>query len=161
MKNSFPKFPAILLYLASIAFFVYGMLSPIMSSTMFLLYKKDIYLIDSVGFFFDEGELFIGVLILIFTFILPILKYIYLGLKLLGVRFAPSRISEIIIDIINKWAMLDVFVVALIIINMKMNSAIIKSTLKMGATYFAISIILLMICSFWIKYSEDKTVPSK
>lgn len=154
MKKFLPKLPPIALYLASIVFFVLGMIHPIMSTTMFLLSKKEIYLIDSVEFFFDEGELFIGLLILIFTFIFPILKYIYLGLKLIGIQFKGSKISAIIIDIINKWAMLDVFVVALIIINMKMNSALINSTLKAGASYFAASVLLLMVCSLWIKYSE-------
>jgi paraquat-inducible protein A len=154
MKKFLPKLPPIALYLTSIVFFVLGMIHPIMSTTMFLLSKKEIYLKDSVQFFFDEGELFIGVLILVFTFIFPILKYLYLGSKLIGFQFKGSKMSEVIIDIINKWAMLDVFVVALIIINMKMNSAIIKSTLKSGATYFAISILLLMVCSLWIKYSE-------
>lgn len=154
MKNFLPKLPALALYVASIVFFILGMLHPIMKTTMFLLSKKEIYLIDSVEFFFEEGEIFIGVLILIFTFIFPILKYLYLGAKQLGFRFKGSKTSEVIIDIINKWAMLDVFVVALIIINMKMNSAIIKSTLQSGATYFAISILLLMVCSLWIKYSE-------
>ena len=49
-----------------------------------------------VEYFFEEGELFIGVLILVFTFIFPILKYIYLGSKLVGFQFKGSKISEII-----------------------------------------------------------------
>ena len=52
------------------------------------------------------------------------------------------------LEIINKWAMLDVFVVAVLILNMKFDSVIIISKLEHGTTLFAISIVLMMICSF-------------
>ena len=156
MKNKLKKSLPFILYFGSIVFFVLGMLHPIMGSRKLMLIKEDIYLIGSVEYFYNEGELFLGTLILTFTFIFPILKYLYLGTKLIGVKFKGGKFAEIFIDIINKWAMLDVFVVALIIINMKMNSFIIKSTVKAGTTYFAISILLLMICSLWLKYTEKQ-----
>ena len=44
--------------------------------------------------------------------------------------------------------MLDVFVVAVIILNMKFDSDIILSKLGSGTTLFAISVVLLMTSSF-------------
>lgn len=116
------------------------------------LKKQDIYLFGSVEYFFEEGEFFVGGIILTFTFIFPILKYIFLFLKIINVQLKSGKIIDIVIDIINKWAMLDVFVVALIIINMKLNSILLASKLKVGTTYFALSILLLMICSVYLKY---------
>jgi uncharacterized paraquat-inducible protein A len=55
------------------------------------------------------------------------------------------------LEIINKWAMLDVFVVAVLILNMKFDSIIIVSKLQAGTTLFAISIILLMTSSFFTR----------
>ncbi len=52
------------------------------------------------------------------------------------------------LDIINKWSMLDVFVVAVLILNMKFDSNIIVSKLEIGTTLFAVSVILLMSSSF-------------
>ena len=52
------------------------------------------------------------------------------------------------LDIINKWSMLDVFIVAVLILNMKFDSSIIVSKLEIGTTLFAISILLLMTSSF-------------
>ena len=156
MKRFLKKSPLFLLYFTSVAFFILGMINPIMGSRKLVFVHENIYLIGSVEFFFNEGEIFLGVLILTFTFIFPILKYLYLGTKLIGWKFKGGNYASIFIDIINKWAMLDVFVIALVIINMKMNSLIIKSTIKAGTTYFAVSILLLMVCSLWIKYSEKQ-----
>ena len=52
------------------------------------------------------------------------------------------------LEIINKWSMLDVFIVAVLILNMKFDSDIIISRLESGTTLFAISIVLMMISSF-------------
>ena len=52
------------------------------------------------------------------------------------------------LEIINKWSMLDVFVVAVLILNMKFDSNIIVSRLESGTTLFAISVVLLMTSSF-------------
>lgn len=122
------------------------------SSLLLGLQRKDIFLFGSVEYFFEEGELLVGMIILVFTFIFPILKYFILFLKIIEVKLKSGKIIDTIIDIINKWAMLDVFVVALIIINMKLNSILLASKLKVGTTYFALSILLLMICSVYLKY---------
>lgn len=44
--------------------------------------------------------------------------------------------------------MLDVFVVAVLILNMKFDSSIIVSRLEAGTTLFAVSVVLLMTSSF-------------
>lgn len=150
------KILPISLFFISILFFVLGMMQPIMRTTMLLLHKKDIYLLGTFKYFYEEGELFIAVILLIFTFILPIFKYLFLGLKLLNITFSSSKAVSIVIEIINKWAMLDVFVVALIIINMKMNSTFVNAELKMGTSYFTASILLMIFCSMWLKYNPTK-----
>lgn len=147
------KILPISLFFISILFFVLGLTQPIMRTTMLLLHKKDIYLLGTFQYFYEEGELFIAVILLIFTFILPIFKYFFLGLKLLNITPSSSKAVNIVIEIINKWAMLDVFVVALIIINLKMNSTFVNAELKMGTSYFAASILLMMFCSMWLKYN--------
>jgi uncharacterized paraquat-inducible protein A len=60
------------------------------------------------------------------------------------------------LDIINKWSMLDVFVVALVILNMKFDSLIIVSKLESGTTLFAISVILMMVSSFIVRKYVNK-----
>lgn len=141
-----------MLLLASLVFFVMGFLFPLLQTGYGigpLIIKQDqVYLWSSFQFFFSKGEVFIGALLLFFTLIFPVLKYVFLFITLTGFRLPRHRYMSTLLEIINKWAMLDVFVVALLILNMKFDSVIIISRLQYGTTLFAISIVLMMACSF-------------
>lgn len=152
MKNAGDrKWIAVLLLAASILFFAMGFMYPLLQSGFsigpFTIKRDYVYLSTSFRYFFDKGEIFIGLLLLFFTIIFPILKYIFLVFTLSGRRFPSHHWIGNILEVINKWAMLDVFVVAVLILNMKFDSSIIISKLEVGTTLFAVSVVLLMICS--------------
>jgi paraquat-inducible protein A len=149
---------AIILYLTSILLFILGLINPILENSFLVgISKKPIYLTGSIQYFFDEKEYFIGILILTFTFIFPILKYIFIALRLINVAFSQAKWVVYLIEIVNKWAMLDVFVVALIIVNMKFHSVLIATSIEIGTTFFAISVLLLMVSS-WILQKEEEAL---
>lgn len=153
MKNKEDSKPiALLLLFTSLLFFIMGFLFPLLQSGYGigpLVLKRDyVYLHTSFRFFFDKGEPFIGLILLFFTIIFPVLKYIFLFVTLFGRKLPNHRNMNTLLEIINKWAMLDVFVVAVLILNMKFDSTIIVSKLEHGTTLFAISIVLMMLCSF-------------
>lgn len=92
MKNRIDRKGAALIVLfVSILFFVMGFMYPLLQTGFgigpFTLKRDYIYLSTSFRYFFDKGEVFIGFLLLFFTIIFPILKYIFLLLTLLGQRF--------------------------------------------------------------------------
>jgi len=90
-----------------------------------------------------------GLLLLFFTIIFPVLKYIFLLFTLPGLRLPRHHYIGVILEIINKRPMLDVFVVTALILNMKFDSTIIISKLETGTTLFAFSVILLMVSSIF------------
>lgn len=143
---------AFILLGASVLFFVLGMLYPLMQTGYGIgpirFRQEAIYLTTSVKYFFNKNEYFIGILLLFFTIIFPILKYIFLLLTLYGKTFPRHKSISTILEIINKWSMLDVFIVAVLVLNMKFDSTIIVTRLDHGATLFAVSVLLLMSCSF-------------
>ena len=151
-ENKDQKRLALIILLASILFFTMGFMYPLLQSGYRIgpltLKKEYIYLGTSFRYFFDKGEVFIGCLLLFFTIIFPIIKYIFLLATLLGQRFSRHHFISTLLEVINKWSMLDVFVVAVLILNMKFDSAIIISKLESGTTLFGISVLLLMLCSF-------------
>jgi paraquat-inducible protein A len=102
----------------------------------------------SFSYFFEKGEFFIGILLLFFTIIFPIVKYIFLFLTLLGRKLPKQRFMSNALEVINKWAMLDVFVVAVLILNMKFDSTIIVAEVESGTSLFALSVVLMMTASF-------------
>ena len=158
--NTMKKSIATILYLLSIILFVLGLINPILKNSTMMgpMGKKFIYLIGSVEYFYNEKEFFIGTLILIFTFIFPILKYLFIGFRLVNLKFGQIKWVETLVEVVNKWAMLDVFVIALIIVNMKFNTLIISTSIEIGTTYFAISVVLLMTASFILKKHEEQLI---
>ena len=146
------KWVAVILLLASLMFFAMGFMYPLLETGYgigpFTLKKDYIYISTSFRYFFDQGEVFVGLLLLFFTIIFPVIKYIFLFLTLLGRKIPRHQFFSTVLEIINKWAMLDVFVVSVLILNMKFDSTIIVSRLQSGTSLFAISVVLLMTCSF-------------
>ncbi|HQW44560.1 MAG: paraquat-inducible protein A [Chitinophagaceae bacterium] len=152
MKDNNNKKPvAIVTLVASAIFFILGFMYPLLQTGFgigpFTIKKEYVYISTSFRYFFDQGEVFIGMLLLFFTIIFPIIKYIFLFITLLGHKTPRHHFMNAALEIINKWAMLDVFVVAVLILNMKFDSTIIVSKLESGTTLFAISVILLMTSS--------------
>ena len=153
MKNSNDKrWIALMLLIVSLCFFILGFMYPLLRTGFgigpFTIKEDYVYISTSFRYFFDNGEVFIGLLLLFFTIIFPIIKYIFLFLTLSGRKMPRHTAIATALEIINKWSMLDVFVVAVLILNMKFGSAIIVSRLESGTTLFAISVLLLMTSSF-------------
>lgn len=137
------------LFLSSLLFFCLGLYYPIMKAEILLGLKEDFsYLTSAVSHFYKEGDYFIGTLILVFCLILPVGKYIFIGLNVAGVDMSRFKLLHHILEFIAKWAMLDVFVVALVIVNMKFDSLLIKTQLAVGTTFFALSILLLAVLAY-------------
>ncbi|MDZ4793240.1 MAG: paraquat-inducible protein A [Bacteroidota bacterium] len=158
--NNDKKGLAIIILAASLVFFIMGFMFPLLKTGFgigpFTIKSDYVYISTSFSFFFEKGELFIGLLLLFFTIIFPILKYIFLFLTLFGRQMPRHGAVATALEIINKWSMLDVFVVAVLILNMKFDSDIIVSKLEAGTTLFAMSVVLLMTSSFITKRMIDK-----
>lgn len=140
-------------YLSSLVFFVLGFCNPIMHTKVLggWIKNQKIFLSDSVAHFFESGEYFIGMLILLFSIVFPAFKYFFVGAKVLNRGLDSQHWLSKGLDFLNKWAMLDVYVVALVVLNMKMNDKIISTTISLGTTLFAISIVLLMVANTILK----------
>jgi len=138
----------------SIIFFVLGLAYPILYTKKHLigltLSSQDVWLFTSIKFFFSEQEYLLGVILLLFTVIFPIFKYFELINRLLRIVHVGPRISQIL-SYSDKWSMLDVFIIALLIMNYKMDSSIVSMEIRIGTTFFAISILLRMVVCNIIK----------
>ena len=124
----------------SIVFFVLGVYFPLLSTKTQVLGINLSYeamnLFDSIRMFFTGKEYFLAGVILVFTFIIPVIEYIRLILiVVLNKKDGNKRWH------LDKWNMLDVFLVALLLLNFKMNSTFIVMQLKIGTTFIALAVI--------------------
>lgn len=147
--------------IAAVGCYFVGMHRSIFHSTKFWVFEEEVSLIDSVTAFFQSGERFLGVIIITFTLVFPMVKFIYMFWGLLAPPTPLStRISKIL-SVLGKYSMLDVFVVALLILNLKFHSDILDMQVRSGAILFGISIILNMIVtSAVVLMGVDKGKPT-
>ncbi len=134
LKKAFP----IVSLLISVTFFVLGMCFPILSTHTKLIFEfgyQEVNIFDSVKMFFDGDEYFLGIIILLFTFVLPAVNSV-----VMLYRIITGEKSDLLRNL-DKWNMLDVFVVALLLLNFKLQSNIMVMELKIGTTFIALSVV--------------------
>ena len=125
--------------LVSIVLYILGLSYPLMSTKYqvmgFQIRSQEVTLFDSVRMFWQSSDYLIAGIILVFTFIFPILKYIELVLRLAtGKPFLK-------LQSVDKWNMIDVFLVAMLLLNFKMNSRFIVMRLEMGTNFIALAVL--------------------
>ncbi len=133
------------LTLLSLVFYILGLFTPLYTSTHFYIFSKESTLAQSILLLFKNHELYLGILILLFTILLPLIKFTVVVINLLSKDDYSGNVFFRFISIVSKWSMLDVFVVAVLLLNMKFDSRIIDMKLGSGIIWFSLSIILLMI----------------
>jgi len=137
----------IILLTLSIVFFILGLSYPILMTKKHVigitLSADNVWLFTSIKYFFTEGEILLGIIILVFTVIFPIFKYLELINRFTRLIPTNSKIQKFL-SYTDKWSMLDVFIVALLIMNYKMDSEIVSMQIKIGTTFLAGSILLRM-----------------
>ncbi|NPA44094.1 MAG: paraquat-inducible protein A, partial [Chlorobi bacterium] len=137
----------------TVIFFSLGLYYPILSAKYsildFGLNYKEIRLFDSVRIFYKEGSFLLAGIILVFTIILPVIKYIEIANRLFQRIRIPANFSKFLHSI-DKWSMLDVFLVALLLLNFKMNSSFISMHLQVGTNYIALAVLSRMLLSILV-----------
>ena len=111
MKSIYRITKRLLLSLSFILFCISIYLPIIKIKTIYII-SKDISILQSVIILFEEGLYFLSILILIFSTVFPILKYIYLFNFTFDINYFKK---SVLMNIISNWSMTDVFVISLII----------------------------------------------
>lgn len=147
IQQFFPKgtsnLIALIFLVISIVCYVIGVIEPLMVTKYQILNIRlrsdEVTLFDSVVLFWKGKEYFISLVILVFTFILPVSKYIELGVRIFSGREFKTWQS------VDKWNMIDVFLVALLLLNFKMNSNFIVMSLGLGTQFIAIAVLTRLV----------------
>ena len=109
---------------------------------------------DSIKLFWQSKDYLISGVILIFTFILPISKYIERTLRLITGKEYPTLAS------VDKWNMIDVFIVAMLLLNFRMNSSFIVMELQWGTSLIALAVMLRLVSIILIEKTYNNKANS-
>ncbi|MFV1984703.1 MAG: paraquat-inducible protein A [Thiohalomonadales bacterium] len=130
----------------SIVFLIIGLLAPIFTVSKLILIQNTFSIISGLQQLIEEKRFFLFFIISTFSIILPIIKIIVLSLLVSHKIDSSSKNKKHLnwIHQIGKWSMLDVFVVAILIVGVKLGP-LVNIEMKFGLYAFTISVILVMI----------------
>jgi paraquat-inducible protein A len=128
-----------------------GITMPIIKMTSFVFWTSQHSLLSTVEVLLLDGQWFLGLTVLVFSIVFPILKLLYLLL----VSTLPNE--EIVrqhwrlraLEWLGKWSMHDVLVLALMIFFIKSQGVYDASSLN-GVYFFTAAIVMMILAYAWL-----------
>ena len=145
-----------LLVITAITFTV-GLSAPILTLEKFFIIENTFSIFSGLLQLLEEGRIFLFVIISLFSVVLPIIK---LGVlfRLLGSRASSSETLHRYLRLMHqygKWSMLDVFVVALLVVAVKLGAVASVET-HYGLYAFGAAVLLTMVITARVIYLAGK-----
>ncbi len=128
-----------------------GVSTPIIKLTKFLFFTTEHSLLSTVSSLLGSGQLFLGLTVLVFSIILPVLKLLYLLLLSTLPQKELGRMSRQLraLEWLGKWSMHDVLVLSLMIFFIKTQGVYDASSLN-GVYYFTAAIVFMILGYSWL-----------
>jgi len=140
-----------LLLLLAAALLALGLQLPLVSVEKFYFFNNTVSLLSAVSQLWQGEERGLALLIGAFSLVFPVIKLLLLFL-IWNLEDSSSQRHKMHLKWLNtysKWSMLDVFVVALLVVTVKLG-ALAQAQVEFGLYAFAASVILTMLVSAWI-----------
>lgn len=160
MQDSLSRFFFLIVLLLAIGLFLVGLFAPLMTLKKGLFYiyfsGEPVSIVYGLWQFLLERHYILFLLVLGFTVIFPLFKF-YILFKICLLRNQVSEKSKRIIrqlSHISKWSMLDVFIVAILIVAVKIRS-IAKVEVHYGLYVFSLSILITMVLTYLVAYPRS------
>jgi len=125
---------------------IVGLFAPLMTFRQFFIFTDTVSLLDAMWLLLEEGHPLIFALVATFSIIFPVLKLIILFISSLELAAGHYRTLLAWIARYGKWSMLDVFLVAVVIVSIRLDT-LADATVHYGLYAFTASIILSMLAT--------------
>ncbi|MGI9522620.1 MAG: paraquat-inducible protein A [Hyphomicrobiaceae bacterium] len=129
-----------------------GVTLPIIKLTRLVFWTTEHSLVTTVIVLLREDQLFLGLIVLIFSIALPVLKLFYLVLvsALPAQEIRRQRFRLRALEWLGKWSMHDVLVMALMIFFIKSQGLYDAASLT-GVYFFTSAVVLMILAYAWLR----------
>lgn len=129
-----------------------GITLPIIKLTKYIFWSTEHSLISTVEVLLKDGQHFLGLTVLIFSIVLPVMKLLYLLLMSTLPASELIRQSKRLraLEWLGKWSMHDVLVLALTIFFIKSQGVYDAASLN-AVYYFTAAVVLMIISYAWLR----------
>lgn len=141
----------LLLTVVALALLITGFFVPLFTMSKFFIFNNTVSLYSVLYDLWAESYYGLFVLIFLFSVVLPVIKIammFYLQLTSSELRSHHKKLIGVL-EVIGKWSMLDVFVVAVMLVSIKLGP-VADITVHYGVYVFSAAIITMMLISRFI-----------
>jgi paraquat-inducible protein A len=140
----------VILLLCALGLFIAGIFRPFTSVTKLWVFENQISVYAGLITLWNEDELFLFMILLVFTVIFPFVKILSLLTLWLKGGLARDRVEQLyrFVAQLGKWSMLDVFIVAILVLTVK-SGGLANIRIEHGLFLFFCSVMLTQIASAW------------
>jgi len=128
--------------------FVYACFAPLFTLSKFYIFDNTVSLMSALGELWLQQQFALFAIIAVFSVLFPLIKIGLLFYLQLSTRLSQSRHEKLIraLEMVGKWSMLDVFIVAVMLVAIKLGP-LANVTVHYGVYLFSAAIILMMLLS--------------
>ena len=141
-----------------------GVSMPIIKLTKFMFFTYEHSLISTVNALIRSGQIFLGIIVLIFSIVLPITKLLYLLLLSTLPQRELKRLSRQLraLEWLGKWSMHDVLVLSLSIFFIKSQGVYDAKSLN-GVYFFTAAVLFMILAYAWLRsdVAAAEVVPAR
>lgn len=134
-----------------------GVSQPIIKLTRFVFWSSEHSLMTTVWVLIQKNQLFLGMTVLLFSIVFPILKLFYLvivsTLPAAEIQKLGFRLRAL--EWLGKWSMHDVLVMALMIFFIKSQGVYDAASLS-GVYFFTAAVVLMILAYSWLRIETVK-----
>ncbi|MCK4337145.1 MAG: paraquat-inducible protein A [Candidatus Aminicenantes bacterium] len=148
MKSQIRRIAIDILIWISLISLIFGIFLPIMTFKKLIFFKTRFSIYSGLISLFKDDQIILFLIIIIFSALFPLAKIVLLIFIWYKKSFSGGKLRKYLHyhGLLSKWSMLDVFVVAILVVVIKLG--IVRSVkVHLGIYFFAVSILLSSITS--------------
>jgi paraquat-inducible protein A len=149
-ENRYAGYTVVLMLLASMGCFITGIFLPFTVVNKLWLFNNQISVYRGLIVLWHAGELFLFLILFVFTICFPFVKINALLALWLYPGLTPDQAKSFykFVSHLGKWSMLDVFVVAILVLTVK-STGVASVKVSIGFFFFFFSVMLTQFASMW------------
>lgn len=126
---------------------------PVMEAKLLFFFSEQVRLVDVLRMLVDDGDYMVAGILLLFALVVPLCKLAlmlaYWAWLRLGLRLSAAALKPL--DAIGRWAMLDIFVAAIVVAGVKLDKLPARVTTGTAVTLLVAAFVLSIAASWLLK----------
>jgi len=154
------RYDIMILLAVAIVLFIIGITEPVVTFEKMIFEKNSFSILSGIIAFFRQNQMFIGIIVFLFSIVFPVVKFIWLIIFLylfIFFKWKERKILKVFL-FFDDWSMIDVFGLSLLVYLFKISGCL-KITLQTGFSFLIVTAVISVFIS--IRMAVSSTIANE